>query len=443
MGFSFKITPRRLRLPAPLWFYAFIPQRLGSGLTATLLPLFVVQVVGGSVADVGRVTALMALASVPAFILWGNLSDRLARRWPFLFLGFLGFAAYTLLIGLGRSVAEVLLISVLGSLLSAAIEPVASALVLDGVAKDQWPESFGRFNQIGGWSIVAGMVMGTAWLALLPRWWGATPAMRGLFLFTGGVASLSLILSLILRHETSAIRVRCLLPAMSVGRLAMAVVQRALFYPPRLLHFVLRPAFLVETQQHLGSTLGRYYLCSFLLFLAINVTFVPFPIFLTDVMGATNAQVFFISLIKTMMDALFYAPMGRLVRRWGGIELQAQAATVRVAVFGLFALLALVRPGPAGLVIVTLAHASNGVTWAAIAVSGTTAVAMLSPKGLEGRAMGLYNAALGVAAIVGSLTGGHLAEAFGYSVSFGTGALLMGLTAAWLWRLRAAVLAGA
>jgi predicted MFS family arabinose efflux permease len=96
-----------------------------------------------------------------------------------------------------------------------------------------------------------------------------------------------------------------------------------------------------------------------------------------------------------------------------------------------------------GLVIVALVHMLSGVTWAAIAVSGTMAVAMLAPKRLEGQALGLYNAIIGTAGIVGSLAGGYLAQAFGYTASFGTATLLMGLTAAWLWQLRGAVLAGA
>ena len=336
-----------------------------------------------------------------------------------------------------------LILSALGGLLSAAIGPVASALILDDIPQDQWPESFGRFNQIGGWSFVAGLMMGAIWLALLPGRWGTGPAMRGLFLFAGIVASLSLILTLRWVSEPTTIRTRRRFHPRFVGRLAVAVVERVLFRPPRMQYFILRPAFLAEVRQHLRNALGRYYLCSFLLFSAINVALVPFPIFLTDVLGATNAQVFFISLIKCTTDALLYFPMGRVVRRRPGIGLLTQAAAVRVGIFALFALLALLRPGPTGLVIVALVHILAGVTWAAITVSGTTAVAVLVPKGLEGRAMGAYNAIVGAAGIVGSLAGGHLAHAFGYGVSFGTGALLMSLMAIWLWRLQAVVLAEA
>lgn len=156
----FKTLFRRWRLSAPAWFYAFIPHKLGSGLTNTLLPIFLVQVLGGTVADVGQVTSLTALVSVPASILWGNLSDRLGRRRPFLLLGFLGFAASTLLIGVGRNVPEVLLLSVLGGLLSTAIAPVASALVLDDVPEERWAESFGLFNQIVGAAGIVGSLAG-------------------------------------------------------------------------------------------------------------------------------------------------------------------------------------------------------------------------------------------------------------------------------------------
>jgi DHA1 family multidrug resistance protein-like MFS transporter len=393
------------------------------------------------VADVGQVVSLTALASVPGSVLWGNLSDRLGRRRPFLMLGFLGFSLSALLIGLASSIPQILAVSAIGGLLSAAIGPVASALVLDDVPEERWAEFFGLFNLIGGWSFVVGMLVGTAWLTLLPKWWGTGPAMRGMFLFAGGIAALSLILTLMWLREPPAPRTRRLFHPTFAGRLAVSVVERTLFHPPRPWYFVLRPAFLRQVRQHLKNTLGRYYVCSLLLFFAINVGFVPFPIFLTDALGATSAQAFLISLIKSTADTFLYVPMGRVVQRRRGIGLLAQAAAARVTIFGLFALIALIRPGPIGLAVVALVHVLTGVTWwAAIAVSGTTAVAVLAPEGLEGRAMGLYNAIIGAAGVVGSLAGGYLAEILGYGVSFGSAALLMGLTAVWLWRLRAAVL---
>jgi MFS family permease len=399
----------------------------------------VVQVLGGTVADVGYVAALGPLVGVPASILWGNLSDRLHSRRPFLILGFLGFAASTILLGTARSVWEAAVISMAGGLLSTAVEPVASALVLDQLPEHRWAESYGRLNQIGGWSFVAGLGLGAAWLALLPRWWGATASMRGLYLFAGIAASLSLMLVIRFLQDSAVVRKRRPFHPALVGRLVVSVVELALHHPSRLRVHLLRPAPLSGLQDHLRNALGRYYLATLLLFFTIALGLVPFPIFLTDVLGASNTQVFLIFLIKAATDAAFYVPMGRIVQRRRGILLLAQASAARVGILGAFALIALLRPPSIGLALVPLVHVFTGVTWAAIAVSGTTAVAALAPVGLKGRAMGLYNAVIGLGWIVGSLVGGWFAEAMGYVISFGASALLMALMALWFWRLRNSV----
>jgi DHA1 family multidrug resistance protein-like MFS transporter len=426
----------RLSRLAPAWFYAVIPYRLGVGLTATLLPLFVVQVVGGTVVDVGLVTALGPLVGVPASVFWGNLSDQLHRRRPFLFLGFLGFAGSTILLGLASSVGQVAVISITGALLSTAVEPVASALVMEGLPEERWAESFGRFNQIGGWSFVAGLGVGMAWLALLPRWWGMAMAMRGLFVVAGATAFLSLVLLLRFLPDPPVARRRPRFRPAMVGRLVVAVVEQALHHPSRLRFHTPRPALLAELRHYLRNALGRYYLATILLFFSSALGLVPFPIFLTDVLGASSTQVFFVFLVKAVTDSLFYVPMGRLAQRRSGIALLAQASATRVAILSAFALIALLRPGVYGLIPVTLVHILTGVTWAAIAVSGTTVVAALAPKGLKGRAMGLYNSVIGLAWILGSLAGGWVAGTLGYTVSFSVAAGLMALMAIWFWKQR-------
>jgi MFS family permease len=436
MDFTARAAGRAPSKAAPTWFYAIIPYRLSVGLTSTLLPLFVVQVVGGTVADVGVVAALGILVGVPAAVFWGNLSDRQRRRRPFLVLGFLGYAASTLLLGLANSVGGVILVNMAGALLSTAVEPVASALVVDQLPEEAWAESFGRYNRIGGWSFVTGLGVGMAWLALSSAWWDVATSMRGLFLFAGATAALSLLLVLRFLREPTVVREHRPFKPAFVGRLVVAVVERALHSPSRLRYYVLRPTIVSDLRHHLKDSLGRYYLGTLLLFFAMAVGFVPFPIFLTDILDATSIQVFFVFLIKAATDAAFYVPMGRIVRRRKGIGLLAQASAVRVGILGAYAVIALLRPGPSGLLPVSLIHILTGVTWAAIAVAGTTAVAALAPKGLEGRAMGLYNALLGLGWVAGSFTGGWCAATLGYAASFGTAAVLMAMMAIWFWRLR-------
>src|SRR6266508_1236646 len=71
------------------WFYSYLPQGIAGGATSALIPLFAYGL-GGSLSDVGIIAAATSIASVPAFMLWGSLSDRLGRRKIFLLIGFLG-----------------------------------------------------------------------------------------------------------------------------------------------------------------------------------------------------------------------------------------------------------------------------------------------------------------------------------------------------------------
>src|SRR3989449_11101798 len=83
------------------WFYAYLPNGMAGGATSPLIPLFT-RILGGSVADVGAVAAASSIASVPPFIGWGDLSDRLHRREAVVLVGVLGTAPSLLFIGLSR-----------------------------------------------------------------------------------------------------------------------------------------------------------------------------------------------------------------------------------------------------------------------------------------------------------------------------------------------------
>lgn len=95
----------------------------------------------------------------------------------------------------------------------------------------------------------------------------------------------------------------------------------------------------------------------------------------------------------------------------------------RVGIFALFGIVGLLLTGPLGLLAIALLHTLSGVLWAAIATAGAGAVAVLSPADWAGRAMGIYNAVIMVAAIAGSFVGGEVAHLLGHSQAFFFGSL--------------------
>ncbi|HZW04464.1 MAG TPA: MFS transporter [Anaerolineaceae bacterium] len=435
---------RRRRAMVPRWFYAFVPNRLAGGLTGTLMPLFIVQVLSGNMASVGWLSSVTSLASVPANVIWGNLSDRSNRRLPFILVGLIAFAVTTILIGLGETVVAIAILSSIGGLLGTATGPASSALTIESVPEKDLPVAYGWFNQIGGLAYVAGMLVGMAWLDYLPEIFGEETVMRGLFVLAGGMALLSPLMAAMWIHEPRRRLVdRRFIPAL-IGRFNAGTIERVVFHIPRAIFFIPRLAWLRDVRQQLSSDLGKYFIYSLLMFLGVNLVFMPLPVYLTDVIGATNGQVFLISLVKSIVDTFFFVPMGRLLSRRRGIGLQAQAAFLRMFLFAILAALAVFRmPLLAALGIIVVVQIFNGITWAAISVSGPTAVAVLAPKGGEARSMGAYTAVTSVAGIIGGPMTGYLVDSFGYVFAYGLASIVMLLTAVLMWRLKSDALEGA
>lgn len=432
----FQTTSYRYKQSVPLWFFAFIPYKLGESLLITLLPLFVVQVAGGSIADVANVSSINALVGMLAFILWGNLSDWLGYRRPFLILGFLTFSFCLSFISLADTVSEVMLFSTLAAFFMATITPISSALVIESFSEAKWPKLFGEFYQIGGWSFVIGVSLGISWLSLFSRWWGVVAAMRSLLLLAGVISSLSFVLCLLWVKEPPVVHKQRKFHPKMIGTLSVGIIEkRAVFYSSRVIYFVFHPSSAIALFQQFGNALGIYCFCSLLLFFGINLVLIPLPIFLTQNLKASNIDIFLIAIAKSAVESWLYVPMGKKVQKCSGLRLQVEAIAIRCCIFGIFTTLAIMPPERNSLIVIGLAQILSGVTWAAINVSSSTMVAVLAPKNKEGLAIGFYNAIVGAAGALGSLVSGYIAGSFGYPALFGVAAILTGLTAVCFWQL--------
>src|SRR2546430_8285584 len=118
------------RRDGPHWFYSSLPQGVAGGATSALIPLFA-SALGGSLSDIGIIAAATSLASVPAFMLWGSLSDRLGRRKVFLLIGFLGSGIASLAMGLSQTMSGFYLANLLAGFLGAASGPVGTVLLME------------------------------------------------------------------------------------------------------------------------------------------------------------------------------------------------------------------------------------------------------------------------------------------------------------------------
>jgi MFS family permease len=400
------------------WYYSFLPYNISGGSTSPLIPLFVTNGLKGTVADVGLITAVTSMAAVPANIIWGNLSDTLHRRKPFILMGFVGMAMALVMMGLSTNVPSYLIANFLFGLLGAAIAPVGTVLVLESFEKKEWPRRLGDFSKIGGIGWVLGLVLGTLWLLFLPSSNNDVTSTRALFLLAAGLSLASLILAVWWIKEPKVKVERDCVTAEDIGHVQVSFVEKARYMPQRVL-FVAKVSARNLQAHNFPSNLRRYYLMIFLAFSGFLSFYVALPVFLSSQEGLTDPEVFIVYLASSIASALTYSMMGRIISAKGGKKVQMAAFAARIFIFPAFFLVTLLHTSFAVLFILfMILHALAGLCWAGLSVAGNALVSQMSFRNYRSQSLGMYNAVQGIGTIAGSIIGGLVGAAFGYMAVF-------------------------
>jgi MFS family permease len=394
------------------WAYSYLPQGMAGGATSALIPLYTVAI-GGHLATVGIIAAATSLASVPAFILWGGLSDRLERRKVFLLIGFLGTALSFLAMALSPTLPAFYLANLLIGFLGAASAPVGVVLVMETAEERAWPARLAFLSRVTGVGWIAGLSVGVAWLAIGPTFVGDVSAMRGLFVIGAALAFASAGLAALWLREPEAHLRR---HEHYLAEFAMKI-ERLKFLPLRMLHYF-DPRAHVGRPSRLSGPLKVYLLSVFLLFSGFTAFYGFFPILLQSVYGFSNPEIFAVYIASQVASATAYGAVGRWVSVRGSRVTQLYAVLGRSALFPAFLVFASLQiPLPVLLVLSLGLHAGVGLCWAIINVSGSTLVSRLARSDARAAAFGAFNAVQGFGSILGPLLGGFLAEFYGYGVA--------------------------
>jgi len=396
------------------WFYCYVPHGMSGGATSALIPLFAYGL-GGTVAEVGIIAAATSIASVPAFILWGGLSDRLGRRKVFLLIGFLGSAVSFVAMAASTTMSQFYLANLLIGFLGAASGPVGAVLVMETAERKQWPARLALLSRISGVGWVVGLLLGIAWLTIGPRLVGEVGAMRALFVIGAALALLSALLATNWLAEPRERVERRDIPLVDIH----FRVERVKYLPMRLLHF-LDPRDHREGRARLSGSLKVYLASVFLMFSGFTAFYGFFPIFLKEAYALSSPEIFAVFIASQVTSAVFYPRVGRWIGDRGSRPVQLYACLGRSLLFPAFffvSLLGLPRSSLFGASL--LLHAGVGLCWAMINVAGSTLVSRLAPQGGRAEALGAYNAMQGFGSIVGPLLGGLVAGVYGFGWAVG------------------------
>jgi MFS family permease len=401
-----------------LWFYSYLPTNMAGGCFDSLLPVFIVLALAGSVGDVAAVSVAASLAAVPSLIFWGKVSDTMKWRKHFVVLGFLGRSiAYTVM-GFSAGTGQLLFANILMGLLASASTPAMSILILESFDKKVWSEKIGLFNKIAGVGNIAGIALGSLWIAFTPDMFGSVEnSLRMLFLINAVLALVGTWLAFILVME----------PDEKISRETfhehlLQVIRwtqdRARYLPERIHHLF--------SLKHLGEVMGAHskgesYIMWFLAATFIyNIGAVGFftiaPVFLMKELDISGSLIFALSFIQALASTMLFKYFGRFSDRGDKPKLLFFSKFARVFIFGSYiAVIPLLAVNfELAILFLIVLHVAMGASWAVIADTQLPIAVSSGPDGSKGSPAGIFNATVGLGAIAGGAIGGIVAIIIGF-----------------------------
>ena len=142
-----------------MWRLGFFFHEMGFGLLSVFLPLYVISI-GGSLVEVGLISAVALLLAIPASFFWGYVSDKTRRYKRYILLSFLASAVLLYLLSLTRDVSSLILLYSLMSIVHVAHEAPKNVLIAENYSRMDWEKSFASYEGLTeiGWLI--GLVLG-------------------------------------------------------------------------------------------------------------------------------------------------------------------------------------------------------------------------------------------------------------------------------------------
>ncbi len=331
---------------------------------------FIIDDLGGTVAQATLFFSVETLAYILFAPIWGLLSDRVGRRKIFVVVGFLGSSVmYALYSGIS-SIPVLLTLRFVQGAFSVMGWSIVMAMMLDSPDRGKK----GRYMGLMGASLIFGVALGAPMGGYFSRWFGARAPLT--------VAS---ILFLVLALAALGLRdQRSLAPQERLRRVALALRSQPRLLMPMAFHFVDR--------------------------LAVGLFVVVFPLYL-DSLGATDPA------IRGRYLAMFLLPFAAL-QFFSGKLAERTGPEPPLVLGSLLYGLALCWVGFSGLATLQPIMVALGVFAAIMFPPAILLTAQWSDRRTRGSAMGGFNLAGSLGFTIGPVLGAWAYEAFGFGAAF-------------------------
>ncbi len=150
-----------------MWRLGFFFHEMAFGLLSVFIPLYVISpAIGGSLVDIGIMTALALLFTIPASLFWGYICDKTRRYKLFILLSFISIAVFLYLFAFATNVFTFIVLYVVMSVLHAAHEAPKNVLIAEHYPRDEWEKSYAWYEGLTEIGFLLGLLVGTFTAAL-------------------------------------------------------------------------------------------------------------------------------------------------------------------------------------------------------------------------------------------------------------------------------------
>lgn len=377
------------------WKFGLIPQAVANGLATILVLLFVITGLRGGVLEVGLVAGVSALALIPSQMLWGRLIDGAGKIKPFLVLGFVGMGASLAAIPWAGSVAGLLVVVSVKSVLYSATLPARQLLTVESERREGWKRGLADMQFLTASGETLGMGIGTVLVAVV--------GFGELFLLCGALCVVSAVaLGLVAKEPGFMIQRK--LVAMERTTSTLVAMSEAVTFSS----FASKRAAYDRAARMLdGST--KYLLVGIFCFsLAGSSFYSPLPAYFLQFFS--SSATFFVFFAGSLAGALCYLVVGRMGASAG--KSLVFSASARMVVIPLLVLAAF--GATPGLAMAALVLAVLEIVWSLFDVSSMFAFLETAQVGRAG----FYGGVVGLGSAGGGFLGGYVSQLFGFAPLF-------------------------
>jgi MFS family permease len=383
-----------------MWRLGFFFHEMAFGLLSVFLPLHVIAM-GGSLVDVGIMSATALFLVIPASFFWGYTCDKTRRYKRYILISFLTSTLFLYLFTITTSVGWVIILYTAMSILHVAHEPPKNVLIAELYSREEWGKTFARyegFTEIG-WLIglFLGFLMSTYGL-------GATSTL----LLCSGLNLVAFIISAILIADP------------------LLIFERKLVSIEKTVDFTIKGVVIasklldgLSLNERLKKENMRAFCSGLVLFsIATSILFTPLPIFFSQKLALSTSEVFAMFMLNSGGGVIGY-----FLASSRPTQTAEKTRLSRIVMFrGMlaFLLVAVTQKLAYSVVLATAILILMGFAYAFFLVYTLSLSMELIPAGKAG----IFNVLLGIGGASGSFIGPFLAQTLDFTCVFLTAGII-------------------